>query len=347
MGMKQEGSAAIELLALISYNLVIMRLQNNKPRLSDESKRSKSIIGHTKILDLLQRGVKNNSVAHAYVFLGPARIGKNTVAKWLARQLLNDFEGSFEAHPNVSLVRREYDEKKKKLKSKISIEHIRALRERLGMSTFGQGWKVAIIEEAETMSLDAANALLKTLEEPSGQTTVILIASSENGIPATIFSRAQVIYFNLVPNQEIKLAFQDDVLVDELVAHAAGRPGVAISMKDDAEDFEARRQTEQEFWQLLEGTLSERMAAAARLPKGVSAREDVRAKLNRFEVKLRELLLMASGCDELVSSAQAKRLAGKDSNHWKKALQTLSECRSALEANTNPQLVLENFLIKL
>lgn len=324
-----------------------MRLQNNKPRFSNKSKRGKPIIGHTKIIDWLERGVKNDSVAHAYVFLGPARVGKKTVAEWLAIQLLGDFSGELAAHPNISLVSREFDEKKKRLKTKISIEQIKLLRERLGMSTFGQGRKVAIIEEAEAMSLEAANALLKTLEEPSGQTTVILIASNETRIPKTIFSRAQVLRFNLVSDQEIKDALKEDALVDELMIHAAGRPGVAMSLKDDAEGLEERRATEREFWQVLEGTLAERMAAAARLPKGVAAREDVRAKLNRFEVKLRQLLLASSGCDDLVSSSEAKRLAGTSPNRWHRAIHTINECRTALEANTNPQLVLENFLIKL
>ena len=326
----------IEEIALFSYNLLIMRLYNDKP-----------IVGHTKILDLLERGVKNDRLAQAYVFLGPAKVGKNTVAGWLASQLLEVTDGNLDSHPNISIVRREYDEKKKKMKSKISIEQIRNLRERLGMSSFGGGHKVAIIEEAESMSLDAANALLKTLEEPSGQTTIILIAANQSRIPATIFSRAHVLKFNLVSDKDIKQALGDNVLADELVVYSAGRPGVALSLVDDAEELEARRSDANEFWTILKESLAGRLAMAGSLPKGVAARDEVRSKLNRYEVMLRDLLLSSCGCVDLVSTTEAKRYSKEPASRWHQGLKTISDCRAALEANTNPQLVLENFLIKL
>lgn len=304
-----------------------MRLPSDKP-----------IIGHTKVIDILGRNLKSGRISHAYLFIGPARVGKNTVAQWLAHELVSG--DNLEAHPDVSVVRRETDAKSGKLKSSVSIEQIRSLRERLSMSSLHGGRKVAIIEEADQMNSAAANALLKTLEEPTPSTHLILIAAGRGHLPETIYSRCEVIRFGLVSEEPIRQALATTTLdaqtVDEIALHAAGRPGVAIDYASDLDALENRKSEVREFEELISGSIAERINAAGKmLPKGGEAREKLIRKFDLWERMLRDRLIQAIDQGDTAT----ERIVS--------AIKTLRSSREAAAANTNPQLTLENFLIKL
>ncbi len=304
-----------------------MRLQSDKP-----------IIGHTKVIDILGRSLKSERVAHAYLFIGPARVGKNTVAEWLARELVQD--QNLEVHPDISVIQRETDAKSGKLKSSVSIEQIRSLRERLSMSSLYGGRKVAIVEEANQMNSAAANALLKTLEEPTPKTHLILIAAGRGQLPETIYSRCEVIRFELVSEESIREALANTTLdaqtVDEIALHAAGRPGVAMNYADDLDALEERKSEVREFEELINGSIAERINTAGKmLPKGGEARAKLIRKFDLWERLLRDRLIQAIKQGDTAT----ERIAS--------AIQTLRSSRAAAVANTNPQLTLENFLIKL
>jgi len=310
-----------------------MRLQEHKP-----------IIGHTKIVDFLGKSIAGGNPAHAYLFLGPEQVGKNAVARWVAEQLL---DGGIEAHPDISIVVRERDEKTGNLKSNISIEQIRNLRERLSMSSLSGGHKVALIEGADFMSIEASNAMLKTLEEPTSKTTIILTASNEVRLPATISSRCQTFRFGLVATDRIVKALidagQSQVQAEQIAAVSFGRPGAAFQYAADPECFNEHAQEVKSIQQLIDLPISARLKyVTENTPKGAAGREEVLIKFGTWERVLRDQLLTSLGCNELTaikSRSQAKQPA--------KTLKTLQSCRQALLKNTNPQLTLENFLINL
>ena len=102
-----------------------------------------------------------------------------------------------------------YEIKKEEDKKNISIEQIRKLREKLGLRAFLGEYKVALIDEAESMTEEANNALLKTLEEPSEKTVIILITTNARSLPQTIVSRCQIIRF-LPVNRKGILEFLDN-----------------------------------------------------------------------------------------------------------------------------------------
>lgn len=162
------------------------------------------LIGQERVIDVLQRLIASGRLGHAVLFVGTPGVNKRALADWLVGQI-----GS----TDVMVIERELNDKDE-LKKNISIEQVRKLVERLHLTAFGDGYKVGIIEDAELLSTEAANALLKTIEEPSGKTLVILLATSTAMIPATVLSRCQVLY--LPPPLSVALTDEDRESVDLL-----------------------------------------------------------------------------------------------------------------------------------
>lgn len=131
--------------------------------------------------------------AHALMISGAVGTGKRSAAAWLASQHLGigsgdslpQFPLSVPEHADLRWVTPPED------KHTIGIEQIRSLVAHLSLTSYAGGGKVAVIEPAEAMTHNAANSLLKTLEEPSGDSLLILIADRLGRLPATIFSRCQ------------------------------------------------------------------------------------------------------------------------------------------------------------
>jgi DNA polymerase III subunit delta' len=135
---------------------------------------------------------------HALLLRGPAGVGKGALAEWVARLVLCDERDAAPCgqcascqllaagnHPDLLRVGLEEDARQ------VKIESVRALAANLGMRSYRQGHKVAIVAPADRMSTGAANALLKTLEEPAPETLLVLVADQVERLPATIASRCQ------------------------------------------------------------------------------------------------------------------------------------------------------------
>ena len=155
------------------------------------------IIGHSKVLGVLERMKKAGKLPHAMLIVGPHHIGKTLVATSFIKSFYPEAQ-NLEQISDYIEIKREIDKKTGKKKSQISVKQIRKLSERLAMSSFSGKWKTVFIEEAGALSIGAANALLKTLEEPKGETLIVLRAPSVQSVPATIASRCQIIRLSIV-----------------------------------------------------------------------------------------------------------------------------------------------------
>jgi DNA polymerase-3 subunit delta' len=171
-----------------------------------------SIRGHKRQLEFLSKALERGKLAHAYTFAGPDGIGKKMIARELARELLKSEGNNFQ--PDLL----EIDGSEG-----IKIEQIRELIYKLSLKPYQAKYKVAIIDMAENMTTEAANALLKSLEEPKEYTIIILITNNPNRLPKTILSRTQKITFgplenSEVPQNEFYKVFQSDDLPGKLIA---------------------------------------------------------------------------------------------------------------------------------
>lgn len=235
------------------------------------------ILGHERQIAYFQNILKKGTLAHAYLFSGPEHIGKFTVAESIARALIcNDGKVLGETcacrdcqavlggvHPQALLLRPDcpLKEEKKEKRKEISIDDIRELRRRFSLRAESGRWRVAIIDDAEKMSQEASNALLKTLEEPGAETVFFLITSSRALLLPTIVSRAQPLLFSLLSEGILadylkKKGISDDT-AKELLWFAAGRPGILIRMLEDKDFLEAERKFSKSFMNALGGGVPE------------------------------------------------------------------------------------------
>ncbi len=324
-----------------------------------------NIIGHAAILNFFEKVRANQTVAHAYLFVGPDSVGKAPLAARFLNELVDlplpatavDPWRNLRTWPDYVSVERESDQKSGKKKKNISVDQIRALRERLGMGSLLSSWKIGVVGEAEALSTEAANALLKTLEEPSGKAILVLLASSAGAVPATIRSRCQIIQFRLVPEREIReglLALGEETSrAEEFAALAAGRPGRAFRLRASPEEAAAETAAAEAFADLLGAPAWRRIAFAETSAPGKGSAEAVDealATLRIWEAVLRDALMIASGEPALVRYLPLRnRLAGfaakKNPVDLARALQAAAAARAAIRDNVPPRLALEHLLL--
>src|SRR4030042_2469284 len=162
------------------------------------------VIGHPRAVELLDNSLKRERLSHAYLFVGPAHVGKMTLAVSLAQALNCEAEdppcGECQAcrrieagkHADVQVIGLTYDRNAAgRLRTEISIDQIRELQHTASLPPYEGRKKVFIIDGAECLNMEAANCLLKTLEEPPSYVLLILLAVNDRVLLPTIVSRCQ------------------------------------------------------------------------------------------------------------------------------------------------------------
>lgn len=293
------------------------------------------IIGHEPQKAYFERVLLQSTTAHAYTFFGPKGVGKMALAERLAAALLDIEPKRLPVHPDVSLVVRPIDDKTGDKKKTIPLEMIRDVCDRLAMSAVG-GRKIVIIDEADSMTPQAQNALLKTLEEPSGQALIVLLAEDRSKMLRTIVSRTVPVTLSRVPTASIvaalvKRGFTDKV-ASEAAKRAGGRPGVAVSLAD-ADILMAARKQSVETRAFITAPRHARIKTIASLVKGDDAKS-----IDGRQDWLIEL------CDALhddlhTDSARASTIVP--------GLSAILDAREALRDNGNVALALERVALAL
>lgn len=205
----------------------------------------RNIIGNQEIKDYLNKSIKNSNILQAYLFLGTDGIGKKIIAKEFAKKILCDntneetctcksctcFVGG--NHPDFIMINENGES--------IKIEQIRKVTEKVIEKPIISNRKVYIINDAEKMTKDAQNCLLKTLEEPPEFITIILISSNENAILNTIKSRCMKIKFKNI-SDKLLAKFATEIigyeeLTENLLKAFGGSIGKAIKLKENSEKY--------------------------------------------------------------------------------------------------------------
>jgi DNA polymerase-3 subunit delta' len=188
---------------------------------------TEAFYGHAAAEAQLAAGLANGKLHHAWLLVGPGGVGKATLAYRFARAALLGIGGNaalFDdlpdklsvdpaskashlvralSHPDLLVIRRPYDVKAKRFKTAITVDEVRRLRDFLGHKQTGDGWKVVIVDSADDLNINAANALLKSLEEPPSGAIFLLTSSVPGRLLTTIRSRCRLL--NMLPLEHAAL----------------------------------------------------------------------------------------------------------------------------------------------
>lgn len=322
------------------------------------------LIGYQRIWDTLTYSAGKNKLAHAYLFCGSSGAGKITLAKEFVKWLFCEKVKSKESlnsqpcgvcrscqeieknnHPDLLVVSANPEEKS----LEIGIGKIRELQRRLLFYPYKSSFKVVIIEEAHNLTREASNAFLKTLEEPSSKSLIILTSSAWDSILPTISSRCQLIRFLPVPFDELRKGMETlgatGPVLDKIVKLSAGRPGYARNLLDNQVLLAEHERHIKKLEDILKSDLVFRFETAKELSQDVYLAKEI---LSQWLLYLRDRLLEISGQSSLLIS---EKKFSKTNYSVNSLLRTCREIISAQEALTNPsfnaKLVLEVLLIKI
>lgn len=209
-------------------------------------------IGRADVEAPLRAAMEEGVFSHGWIVAGPSGAGKATLAYRIARGFLDpsalvsdhSFDVSPEArvfhlvaasaHPDLFVAERVWDEKKGKHQAEITVETVRKLTQFLSRTASGGGWRVAIVDTADDMNRNAANALLKALEEPPSKTLLLLLSSSPGRLLPTIRSRCRRIDLPALDDSDVAALLQAEGVeadaIETLVTAARGRPGYALRL---------------------------------------------------------------------------------------------------------------------
>ena len=182
-----------------------------------------NLIGHASAEEALLSAFASNRLHHGWLISGPEGIGKATLAYRFARFLLspkherdpsgktlvigNDtptfFQITAQSHPNLLVLRRQWSSKTERFSQDITVGDVRGLRSFLGNTAANAGWRAVIVDRADDLNANAANALLKALEEPPPRCVFLLVSTAPGRLPVTIRSRCRPLMLNPLQNQDL------------------------------------------------------------------------------------------------------------------------------------------------
>jgi DNA polymerase-3 subunit delta' len=327
------------------------------------------IIGQTRAVSLLQHSIASGNLAHAYLCVGPAHVGKMTLALHLAQALNCEAPdppcrecpscrkiqaGNHSDVQVIGLLRNEEQDEKKL----ISIEQIEGLQHDANLPPFEGKHKVFIIEDADLLSLSAANSLLKTLEEPAGKVTFILLTVNDRLLPTTVVSRCQRLELPPLSIAEEAGALAEWLGIDPerarlLAGLSHGCPGWAIAVNGDDNLLQKRDEQLQRMLEVIGADCVERFACAAQLAtKYYQNRGAVYDTLDLWLDYWRDLMLVKLGRHDMITNIDRKDELIEMSGYYrldqmKDFIESIGSAAKQLRQNVNARLALEVLMLDI
>jgi DNA polymerase-3 subunit delta' len=320
------------------------------------------VVGHERIIALLRSQIASRSLSHAYLLIGEPHVGKTTLARAVAEEVLGvvGSKRRLDWHPDFWLDDRDEPLKIDEIRFQARDDrvHGQSLQQFLALTPFAGGARVAVLANADRMTDEAANGLLKTLEEPPPASTLILTTARADRLAPTVVSRCQQLSFNPLPDSGVREGLAhggvEIARAAEIAGLARGRIGWALLAAAGGE-----------VWKRHDGWLQEFLEVSQARPRGIAeyaqrfgedrepAQREARAEeaLGVWQLWLRDALVVAAGTPELAvhQSRQqdlkafaarwpAERLAGM--------LQLSLEAQQRVEQHVNPRLAMQVFLME-
>jgi DNA polymerase-3 subunit delta' len=323
----------------------------------------KDIKGQDHPIEMLKEYIKSSCVIGGYLFIGPEGVGKALVAKTLAK-IVNCQEDNLDScdrcisclkiernqHPDMHYIsgsnllgndNGDFDS--------IKIDYIRHLQKDINLKPYEGKIKVFIIDNAHYLTAEASNALLKVLEEPPGNSLIILISSKPTLLFKTIISRCKIIRFSSLLRTELEEILKKEYCLDNNLAHflayfSEGRIGSALRLKD-ADILREKNRIIDDFILLDSKPSLDNLS--------LQNRKDVARGLNILAAWFRDIYLVKIGMPhyELINLDRKTQILRFMTRYTlldlDEILKSISNSLLYLEQNVNIKLLLSNLMIEL
>lgn len=279
----------------------------------------------------LSNSIKSNMISHAYMFEGPNGVGKNTMARELAAILL-EMENLFNSPDYIEI---------KPDGNSIKIAQIRKLQSDILVKPY-KSYKIYVIDEAQKMTVEAQNALLKTLEEPPKYAIIILITDNKESLLDTIKSRCEIIKFTPIPMREVAnyltMSGVDEKRASLLANFSRGSMKKAIELSE-SEDFHLMREEVQKYVEtFLCGNLIEIMDIQSSIEK---YKDQITNVLDLMINYFRDIMMVKENVDNsmiinLDRLVFIKNMSNKTTySQLSKIIDIIEETKNKLRSNCN------------
>ena len=330
------------------------------------------VIGQDRALLLLQRGLETGSLAHAYLFVGPAHVGKMTLALNLAQALnceaaeppcgecdvCQRIASAKHADVQVIDLGSDGDSGETETRMKISVEQIEQIQHSASLPPFEGRHKVFILDGVEFLSIGAANRLLKTLEEPVGRVIFILLTINESLLPATVVSRCQRVELFPLASGEVEAALCSRWGVEPekarlLARLCGGCLGWAVSAARDDGLLGQRAEWLDGLLEIASADNEQRFTYVAQLVDRFSQNRGlVHERLDLWLDWWRDLLLVKVGCGDAVTNVDRLATLGEMATGYSLAeirafVDSIKAAGKQIRLNANPQLALEVLMLSI
>ena len=287
-----------------------------------------NILGNEKNRDILEKSIKLNKVSHSYIFWGIEGIGKKIIAKEFAKNILcldkiddcrckSCIEFDTNNNPDFQLIEPE--------EGKVKIEQVREMQRKISEKPIISDKKVYIIDEADTMTTEAQNCLLKTLEEPPQYITIILICTNENNLLSTIKSRCTRMHFDSIDIEKVKKYlkqnYPEQEISENIINLSQGSIGKALRLNENKNIYE---NIEKILLSMQNNDLIEIVKMSEEIYK---AKEEINSILDYINVILLKL--------------------SKQNIKYIRCIEIVEKTKKRLKANSNYDMCIDNLLFNM
>jgi DNA polymerase-3 subunit delta' len=319
-----------------------------------------NLLGHEWAVDMLRHHIKHDGLRHAYLFAGPPGLGRRTLALRLAQALNCEKpialgepclvcrtckQTEAMQHPDLAVIQAESEG------GILKVDQVREVQHSLSLKPYQSKYRVAIFLRFQEANDNAANALLKTLEEAPAHAVLILTADSPEQLLPTIVSRCEILRLRPLPVAAIEADLLERGLEPErarLLAHiSGGRPGYARRLVDDSSLLEKREERLNDLQTLLPSPRVEKFSYAEKLSKD---KDTMRQTILIWLSYWRDVMLRVAQAETTLINVdrnmEIEFLAGRlDLPTARRVVNDLEGALEKMERNVNSRLLAEVLLL--